>query len=193
MNRRRFIAAIGVSSLAGCTELTGSDDSNDVQDSDEDGVIDSEDYAPNDPDVQEKENLQSTPTATPTDSPTPTDTPRDVQDLNIETPTIEDTAEPVTFDDVVAVPGPGYYQLQFEFDQQFVLNWRVTNQRSSDYDFDVWVMSEDEYQVYIDYVNDESSHRPQVYNDGSAQGITDEATRTATLDPGTYQIGRAHV
>ena len=49
-------------------------------------------------------------------------------------------------------------------------------------------MSEDEYKVYVDYINDESSHRPQVYTDGSAQGITDEATRTAILDSGAYRL-----
>lgn len=50
MERRRFISATGLSLFvlgAGCS---GSDE-NTIQDSDGDGVIDSEDYAPNDPDV----------------------------------------------------------------------------------------------------------------------------------------------
>jgi len=49
-NRRAFIKTIGTTSavlLAGC-----SSDDEEVQDSDGDGVVDSQDYAPNDPDVQ---------------------------------------------------------------------------------------------------------------------------------------------
>lgn len=45
-------------------------------DSDGDGVPDGEDYAPNDPDVQDKEDLTSS-TESPTDRPTPTPDPRD--------------------------------------------------------------------------------------------------------------------
>jgi len=97
MNRRRFIAATGVSSLAGCTGLNSSDDSNEVQDSDGDGMIDSEDYAPDDPDVQEKPGSNTdtrtpiatpsptqtaSPTATPTDSPTPMPTPTPLPDAD---------------------------------------------------------------------------------------------------------------
>lgn len=74
----------GVGVLSGCSE-SGSG----VQDSDGDGMIDSEDYAPNDPDVQEKADVNNvktgtrktgtststeTPTPSPTDSPTPTPT-----------------------------------------------------------------------------------------------------------------------
>lgn len=56
--RRRFIqlgSVVGVAGLAGCAEIISGDD--DVQDSDGDGVIDTEDYAPWDPDVQEKSDL----------------------------------------------------------------------------------------------------------------------------------------
>lgn len=65
MNRRRFLQAITCTTplVAGCT---GSDESADkqIEDSDGDGVIDSQDYAPNDPDVQEKSDLKSTTRAT---------------------------------------------------------------------------------------------------------------------------------
>lgn len=85
-SRRAFLlssltAATGC--LAGCA-----DDS--PQDSDGDGVIDSEDYAPNDPDVQEKSDLQSNteqPTATPTPTPTPTTTTTAPPVLVTDTPT----------------------------------------------------------------------------------------------------------
>jgi hypothetical protein len=88
-SRRRFLTAAtgAVAGLSGCS----GGDSDDIEDSDGDGVIDSEDYAPSDPSVQEKSDLQQsatqaartadqpvtareTPTATP--SPTATPTPR---------------------------------------------------------------------------------------------------------------------
>jgi len=42
------------------TSKSGSDSGDDLQDSDGDGMVDSEDYAPHDPEVQEKSDLQET-------------------------------------------------------------------------------------------------------------------------------------
>jgi len=57
MHRRRFIKSTScialLSGASGCSSLTG----NGVQDSDGDGVVDSQDYAPQDPDVQEKSDI----------------------------------------------------------------------------------------------------------------------------------------
>lgn len=71
MHRRVFLAsgttaALGL--IAGCSGDDG------VQDSDGDGVIDSQDYAPNDPEVQNKADLQTTATSTPTAAKTATPT-----------------------------------------------------------------------------------------------------------------------
>ncbi|WP_459194062.1 hypothetical protein [Halosimplex sp. J119] len=63
IKRRKFIGSVsllGATLLSGCS--SSGDDEGDIQDSDGDGVIDSEDYAPNDPDVQEKSDLEGTPT-----------------------------------------------------------------------------------------------------------------------------------
>lgn len=72
--RRSFLITVGAGStilLAGCSSDSEDDE---VQDSDGDGVIDSQDYAPNDPDVQDESDVsQSTPTQ---------DTP-DTQDTQI--------------------------------------------------------------------------------------------------------------
>lgn len=61
MQRRAFLSgATGVSgllALAGCTDVLQRDDG--VSDSDGDGVVDSQDYAPNDADVQEKSDLST--------------------------------------------------------------------------------------------------------------------------------------
>jgi hypothetical protein len=73
VSRRKLlsrISAIGTISIAGCAGGGGSQD--DIEDSDGDGLIDSEDYAPNDPDVQEKSDVQDTETPTETSTETPT-------------------------------------------------------------------------------------------------------------------------
>ena len=58
-NRRQVLTSVGAISLvsfAGCSSLAGDEDS-EVSDMDGDGMIDSEDYAPRDPEVQEKSDL----------------------------------------------------------------------------------------------------------------------------------------
>lgn len=77
--RRRILRVCGVSvagGLAGCSGVLGGDDEeDDIKDTDNDGVIDSEDYAPRDPDVQRKEQVEEvgsggTSTEEPTETPT---------------------------------------------------------------------------------------------------------------------------
>lgn len=65
-SRRRFLRVTGagcVAGLAGCSQLSGGGESG-ITDTDGDGVIDSEDYAPGDPNVQRKEQLVRTETTT---------------------------------------------------------------------------------------------------------------------------------
>lgn len=70
IRRRRFLAATATTTaVAGCL----GDGGNEVQDSDGDGVIDSEDYAPDDPDVQKKDDISGD--ATRTVAPTTTERP----------------------------------------------------------------------------------------------------------------------
>jgi len=101
--------ALTSSSLAGCS----SDDEateTDIEDSDGDGVVDSQDYAPRDPDVQSKADVQTavttaetitTPpdTETPTERPTPTEAPTPTP-TETPTPTPEPTPEPGPQDSV---------------------------------------------------------------------------------------------
>lgn len=63
IKRREFVGSaslLGATLLSGCSGIVDSED--DIQDSDDDGVIDSEDYAPKDPNVQEKSDLKDTST-----------------------------------------------------------------------------------------------------------------------------------
>jgi len=97
VDRRRMLASVATSAtlLAGCStggsSDGGSSPSDDpIRDSDDDGVIDSEDYAPHDPDVQEQSDVagsatDAAPTATPASSQTTTAT---------EPPTSAPTATP---------------------------------------------------------------------------------------------------
>ncbi len=127
MQRRRFLTAggaLGITALAGCS---GSDDS--VQDSDGDGVIDSQDYAPNDPEVQEKADLQGTvtpsptptstataaPTASPTPSPTATPTPTPTSTAT-PTPTPTETPTPTpTEPNSIDVDESAFYDSESRF------------------------------------------------------------------------------
>lgn len=215
MDRRKFIAATAAAvSLAGCTGTDDQGSTEGIQDSDGDGVIDSEDYAPQDPDVQEKSDIQgsgSTPTPSATPTKTPTETPEDIdaEDLGVDdllesdTPDdsgddgfdVDDPVETPTptqsdfnYDDVHTVPGPGYYQVPLNTDDRALIEWAVTNRRSSEYDFDVFLFDDDEYQTYLDYANDRDSHRPEYYVEGTVQGITDSASRTITLPAGNYHL-----
>jgi len=73
--RRRVLLAGGSATalgLAGCTGLLG-DGEEEITDSDGDGVIDSEDYAPRDPDVQRKEQLVDEECTCETDAPSSND------------------------------------------------------------------------------------------------------------------------
>lgn len=85
-NRRTFVKAIGTTSivlLAGC-----SSDDDEVQDSDGDGVVDSQDYAPNDPDVQSEDEISKSTQ----NSQNSQDTQQDSQTDNVASPEPEVTA-----------------------------------------------------------------------------------------------------
>lgn len=81
-------ASLTFFAMAGCV----GNKSDGVTDSDDDGMIDSKDYAPNDPDVQEKSDIEKSPTQTTTPTPTPTSTPKTtttstVTTIDLSTPT----------------------------------------------------------------------------------------------------------
>jgi hypothetical protein len=87
VTRRQLLFALSASGMgvtAGCSDWGTSQD--DIRDSDGDGVIDSEDYAPQDPEVQEKSDLQSGGDSQPTETPTETETETPTQ-TETETPT----------------------------------------------------------------------------------------------------------
>lgn len=77
VTRRKLLSSIstaGMVAITGC--VSGGESQGDIEDSDGDGVIDSEDYAPRDPEVQERSDVQNpqTETGTPTETETATQT-----------------------------------------------------------------------------------------------------------------------
>lgn len=102
MDRRNYLklTAGGLAIIAGCTGEDGSD----IQDSDGDGVIDSEDYAPSDPEVQEKSDLRQTDTVTrattkPTQTATTTTSTKPTSIPVTTTTTITKSANELNVDD----------------------------------------------------------------------------------------------
>lgn len=93
--RQLLLASAGIlAGTAGCTSDDGSEE-NSIKDSDGDGVIDSEDYAPRDPDVQSSGDLDSTPTATaePTETTTPPTTDAPTATTTTEEPSSQSSGE----------------------------------------------------------------------------------------------------
>lgn len=102
VNRRDLLyksAIVGAAiATAGCSSNDGGSGGDDIQDSDGDGVIDSEDYAPNDPEVQEKSDVQSTDSTEPS-TKTPTPEPR--ERLDVPTCTVDNVIKIVEISPVV--------------------------------------------------------------------------------------------
>jgi len=89
--RRRLLrtgALLGTLAVTGCEQFTDSGD--DIEDTDGDGVIDSEDYAPRDPDVQREAQTGGTATEGGTETDRPTDTEA-VTDTEAETAAATDS------------------------------------------------------------------------------------------------------
>ena len=99
MERRNFLKGLSVTAplMAGCIGSRSDDgDDSDIKDSDGDGVIDSEDYAPKDSEVQEKSDLDFTATPTVgTKTTTPTTT-HPTTTTTTTTKTTTTTATPTT-------------------------------------------------------------------------------------------------
>lgn len=107
LSRRRLIKGVGGLSLAGLAGCTGSADS-ELTDTDGDGVIDSKDYAPRDPNVSRRSDLESAPetgTATPTLTATPT--PDEDSESHTNASELIDTTESVT--ETVSAKNPGVF------------------------------------------------------------------------------------
>ena len=207
MDRRHFLT-VGAVLVSGCSGLAG-DNSDDIQDSDGDGVIDSEDYAPNDPDVQEKSDLQGRSTATqsptPTPQPTPTATPwpiatRTETPTPTEAPTIEfkdsdDDGTADIFDDYPNdqdydtehasdtgsehVVSDEYIWWEWTQEEEVTLSWEVSVNSGSA--VDAITMDESEFSKF------ENGEEFSYYTYGTDLR-TKGSEKTITLSPGSYRF-----
>lgn len=102
--RRRLLTVCGAAmvGIAGCNSIGGrnNDDDEEIKDTDGDGVIDSEDYAPRDPEVQRKEqvNGDSTSTEDTTESNGDSTSTEDTTESNSDSTSTEDTTERTVID-----------------------------------------------------------------------------------------------
>ena len=119
MERRRLLRAsttAGAVFIAGCT---GSSEDEDIQDSDGDGVIDSEDYAPNDPTVQVKSDLEGASTGvnqtdTDTEGVGPDTEGSDSESEDSDTDTEDSGSDTDTDEEETPAPEPNTLQVDDE-------------------------------------------------------------------------------
>lgn len=192
--RRRFLGGLATIAAvtAGCV-VEDDTDGTEIQDSDGDGVIDSEDYAPNDPAVQRKSDVnatQSSPpqqptetateTATETSTQTPTETPTTTPPENVSYPSHTGTHTITARDN--------FWAWEFSVPVEFVLDYEAINTRDETYDFDILLYTPEKFEEYRAIAAGvEDGIRPQ-YLEGSAPGVESGVRGTARLPAGTYYL-----
>ncbi|MFB6074350.1 MAG: hypothetical protein ABEJ89_05005 [Haloarculaceae archaeon] len=185
---RRFLAltTAGVAAVAGCTSGEEGGDST-IRDSDGDGVIDSEDYAPRDPEVQERSDVTGgngeTDGGTATGGEgggTETATPTAIERRDLTYPSHSGTH--------TITARSNYWAWEFGVDAPFVLEYRVVNLRDENYDFDVLLYPPDRFAEYRAIATEQREGiRPQ-YVEGSAPGVRSGAEATVRFEAGTYYL-----
>lgn len=202
MNRRTFLvstSSLSVPLIAGCL---GGGEGEGVKDSDGDGMVDSEDYAPNDASVKEKSDVRSSEGNQPaepeeieqeTTDPTPEETTTET--TTEETTTTETTTEETTTTETTDYPSHrGTYRItgdqdfwawEFSVSERFDLAYAVRNERPSKYDFDALLFAPDEFRDYRAKVSGDDAH-PDSIDTASLEEVSTQGSRRVTLDAGTY-------
>lgn len=188
--RRRLLAGFSVGltlTIAGCSEGSSGSDGDDVQDSDGDGVIDSEDYAPRDPDVQRESDAQSggsedaaseenggsSDSSTDSSSQTPSEEVTYPSDSGTHTITARDN----------------FWAWEFSVNADFILEYRAINQRDENYDFDVLLYPPSKFEEYRAIANEIKEGIRPSYMSGSAPGVRSGVEATdIQLPAGTYYL-----
>lgn len=78
-----------------------------------------------------------------------------------------------------------YWSFKIQKDSSFGLRYTVTNMKSEDYDFDVLVLSQEQYGNYIQEIVDSGPVIEDI-TQLSSKGVTSEAQKSGELDAGTY-------
>ena len=85
------------------------------------------------------------------------------------------------------VPRRGYYQYSIKPDNEVTFEWSVQNELDSWADFDVFLFSRSEFEIYVDMIEGDSK-QPEYISGGTAEGIEQSASRTVTLNSGNYRL-----
>ncbi len=186
--RRTLLAGVSAGltlALAGCSSDGSAADDNDVQDSDGDGVVDSEDYAPRDPAVQRESDVQSGGgTAGSTENGGSAGSSTDSQ---------PQTTTEVTYPSYSGAHSisarENFWAWEFSVAAEFSLTYRAINQRDENYDFDMLLYPPSEFEEYRALANEvREGIRPQ-YIDGSAPDVNSGVEVTdIRLPAGTYYL-----
>ncbi|WEL18485.1 hypothetical protein SVXHr_2335 [Halorhabdus sp. SVX81] len=173
-------------SIAGCGSEEPETEGGDIQDSDGDGVIDSEDYAPRDPDVQRESDVQSG------DSPT-TGGEEDVESPGNSTPSQTQSPADVTYPSHSGVhtisARDNFWAWEFSVNAEFILEYRAINQLDENYDFDVLLYTATDFEEYRAIANEVTEGVRPEYLDGSAPGVESGVEATdIQLPAGTYYL-----
>lgn len=189
-SRRQVVTSISAISFSGITGCLAEDDTSDIQDADGDGVIDSKDYAPNDPDVQKESDITKSTGETPIPSPTPTATPtssesndRDgdgVLDYLDDYPDSAHYSERINSDSGREFITPGYYRW-----------WSWSLESSATFSFEVDVISGSNIDALLidesEFGEFEDGQEYSYYIDGSDLNTT-RADKHLRILSGSYRF-----
>lgn len=78
-----------------------------------------------------------------------------------------------------------YWSFKIRMESSFSLRYTVTNTKSESYDFDVFVLSPEQYDNYLQEIRDSAPAIEEIEH-LSSQGVVSEAQKSGELDAGTY-------
>lgn len=200
MNRRGLLArGVPLAVPAALTGCTGETDDGRVQDSDGDGMIDSEDYAPRDPDVQERSDVENggggaEGAGTNGGGAGGTDGGDGGSTNGADGAGGDGSAGgsgvsyPSHSGTHTITAADNYWAWEFSVSDDFALEYAVTNLKDENFDFDVLLYDTADFEQYRRLANEvEDGVRPQ-YLEGSAPGIASDARQAVQFQPGTYYL-----
>jgi len=135
---------------------------------------------------------EPTPTATDTETATATATPSPTAtSTSTATATATATGTPdyrsESTETLTISSEDNYAAMRVGFEENFILEWAVENQLSSDLDFDVFLVTEAEFSIYQEIVQGDDREFEYI-GQGTVQGVRESASRTVTLDGGQNYI-----
>jgi len=148
-------------------------------------MVDSEDYAPNDPEVQEKQDVNGGSSngdsggAADTEAATSKPTTAPAAGSDIDFPSHSGTHS--------ISGGKDFWSMKIDIPAEFLLEYTVENKKKEKFDFDAFVFDPAEYQDYRSKVGGGSTN-PNAINKASVENVKDVGERSVTLAAGVYHF-----